>query len=123
MHILRIALQIVVALGLLNVWFLRFRQNTGYRGGNAHSMKEEFALYGLPRWSMYLVGALKTGVAVCMIAGIWIPALVFPAAVVLFVLMLGVLAMHAKVQDRVKKSLPALGVLALSVGICLLPGR
>ncbi len=123
MHILRIALQILVALGLVNVWFLRFRQSTGYRGGNAHSMKEEFALYGLPLWSMYLVGALKTGVAVCMIAGIWIPALVFPAAVVLFVLMLGALAMHAKVRDRMKKSLPALGVLALSVGICLLPGR
>ena len=37
--------QILVALGLLNVWLLRFRKPTPYRGGQARSMPEEFAAF------------------------------------------------------------------------------
>jgi hypothetical protein len=120
MNLLQSALQIIVALGLLNVWVLRFKQNTAYRGGNAHSMKEEFAFYGLPVQFVYVVGALKIAVALCFIAGIWLHFLVLPAALLLCLLMLGALAMHVKVRDPLKKSLPALAVLVLSAAICVL---
>ena len=107
--------QIVAALGLLNVWLLRANQATPYRGGEARSMREEFQAYGLPAWFTWVIGALKIGVAVSLIAGLWFPALVLPAALLLSILMLGALAMHVKVHDPLKKSLPALGMLTLSL--------
>ncbi len=110
--------QIVVAIGLLNVWLLRFRRRTAYRGGDARSMPEEFAVYGLPAWSTYVVGTLKVGAACCLIAGLWMRITVFPAALVISFLMLGALAMHLKVRDPLKKSLPALSILTLSLIIC-----
>lgn len=119
MHLAISILQIVVALGLLNVWLLRFHRSTGYRGGNAATMREEFAVYGLPGWSTYLVGALKIGAALCLIVGVWVPRLVFPAALLVGILMLGALAMHLKVQDPLKKSVPALAILVMCILICL----
>jgi hypothetical protein len=106
-------LQVIVALGLLNVWLLRFGRGTPYRGGNAQSMREEFAVYGLPRWAVYGVGGLKIAAALCLLAGIWVHVLVLPAAAVIAVLMVGALAMHLKVRDPLAKSLPAFSVLAL----------
>ena len=111
-------LQIVVALGLLNVWLLRFNQSTAYRGGGARSMPEEFSAYGLPGWFIYVVGALKVGGALCLIAGIWFPSLVFPAALVIGFLMVGALAMHFKIGDPFKKSVPALFMLTSCIVIC-----
>lgn len=111
-------LQIIVALGLLNVWLLRFAQSTAYRGGGARSMPEEFAAYGLPGWMIYVVGALKVGGALCLIAGIWFPSLVFPAALVIGFLMVGALAMHFKIGDPLKKSAPAVFMLMSCVVIC-----
>jgi uncharacterized membrane protein YphA (DoxX/SURF4 family) len=110
-------LQIAAALGLLNVWLLRFNQRTAYRGGSAGSMREEFATYGLPAWFAYLIGILKVGSAIALIVGIWIPVLVLPAAGLIGVLMLGALSMHIKIHDPLKKSLPALGMLVLCLGI------
>lgn len=110
-------LQILVALGLLNVWLLRFKQSTAYRGGQARSMPEEFAAYGLPGWFLYVVGALKVGGALCLIAGIWLPGLVLPSALVIAVLMVGALAMHLKIRDPFRKCVPALFMLTLCVMI------
>ena len=108
-------LQIVVALGIFNVWVLRFGKSTDWRGGSAVNMKEEFEVYGLPTWSMRVVGFLKLLFATCLIAGIWIPALTRPAACGIAVLMLGAVAMHIKVKDPLKKSLPAFTMLVLSL--------
>jgi hypothetical protein len=108
--------QIIVGCGLLNVWLLRFNKSTAYRGGTAANMLEEFAAYGLPAWSCYLVGFLKVTSAFALLAGL-IPALsvlVLPAAVIVALLMTGAVAMHVKVGDPFKKSLPALSVLILS---------
>ena len=80
-------------------------------------MREEFAAYGLPVWFTYVVGTLKVGSAVALLAGIWFPALVLPAAALVCVLMLGALAMHTKIRDPLQKSLPALIMLALCVAI------
>jgi hypothetical protein len=106
--------QIIVGCGLLNVWLLRFNKSTAYRGGTAANMLEEFAAYSLPAWSCYLVGFLKVASAFALLAGLLYPVLVLPAAIVIALLMAGAVAMHVKVGDPLKKSLPALSVLILS---------
>ena len=119
MNIVFSIFQIAVAAGLLNVWLLRFQRRTPYRGGDARSMREEFAVYGLPGWFRYLIGTLKVGLALCLVAGLWLRFLVFPAALLIAILMLGALAMHLKIRDPLKKSVPALVMLALSAAISL----
>jgi uncharacterized membrane protein YphA (DoxX/SURF4 family) len=112
--------QIALALGLLNVWLVRFNRETAYRGGKARTMREEFEAYGLPGWSTYLVGGLKIGAAIALIAGLWIPSLVMPAAALIVTLMLGALLMHAKIRDPLMKSLPAALMLMMSVSVVYL---
>lgn len=116
-QVISTSLQVILALGLLNVWVVRARSSTAYRGGTARSLKEEFAVYGLPEWMFYLVGGLKILAAVLLIIGIWVPGLVRPSAAVVAALMVGALAMHAKVKDPLSKSLPALSVLLLCVAV------
>jgi uncharacterized membrane protein YphA (DoxX/SURF4 family) len=113
-------LQVVLGLGLLNVWLVRAQSSTAYRGGSAQSLREEFAAYGLPDWFFYLVGVLKIGSGVLLIVGLWVPEVVPPAAGTVVVLMIGALAMHAKVKDPLIKSLPALLMLLMAVAVVLL---
>jgi uncharacterized membrane protein YphA (DoxX/SURF4 family) len=113
-------LQIIVGLGLLNVWLLRASSSTDYRGGDARSLKEEFRVYGLPDLAFYVVGGLKIAAGVILIAGVWIPLPVGLAAGVVAGLMVGALLMHVKVGDPVKKSVPAGLMLLLSLAILLL---
>ena len=113
-------LQVVIALGLLNVWLVRAGSATSYRGGDARSLQEEFAAYGLPDFFFYLVGVLKVGSALLLLAGIWMGSLVLPAAAVVAVLMVGALSMHVKVQDPAIKSLPAFLMLVMSASLCYL---
>jgi hypothetical protein len=120
MNNFRILLQLIVALGILNVWFLRASKETPFRGGVAKTLRQEFAAYGLPFWFMCLTGALKVGLAFALLAAIWMPRVAQPAAIGLGLLMLGALVMHLKVKDRLKKSVPALTVLALCAAIALL---
>lgn len=114
---LSIVFQIFVALGLLNVWLIRRKNATAYRGGDAQNLKQEFAAYGLPDFMFYVVGGLKILAALALIAGIWLPAVVVPAAGVIVVLMLGAIAMHIKVGDPLMKSVPATLVLLMSATI------
>ena len=111
MEILKIILQLIVGLGILNVWLLRFNKNTSYRGANAESMKEEFKAYGLPETMIYIVGFIKVALALMLIAGIWIESLVDPAAIGMTVMMLGAIIMHLKIKDTFKQTLPALTLL------------
>jgi uncharacterized membrane protein YphA (DoxX/SURF4 family) len=108
-------IQVVIALGIYNVWLVRRGKVTAWRGGPARSLKEEFEVYGLPGWFMGVVGALKLLFATLLIVGIWYPAVTVPAAIGMAVLMLGAVAMHVKVKDPVKRSLPALTMLAMSL--------
>ena len=71
--------QVIVGCGLLNVWLLRFNKSTAYRGGTAANMLEEFAAYGLPAWSCYLVGFLKVTSAFALLAALIYPSLALPA--------------------------------------------
>jgi len=115
MNILINVVQLVVALGLINVWVLRFRRKTPYRGGSSESLPEEFAAYGLPSWSVWTVGSIKLGCAVLFVAGIWLPKAVAPTAAVLTLLMLAAILMHMRVRDPLVKSLPATLMLGMSV--------
>jgi len=120
MELLQQACQLVIALGLLNVWLLRRGKSTGWRGGRAKTMREEFAVYGLPNWAMVLVGVTKVYLAALLLAGLWIPAIAAPAALGLAILMLGAVAMHVKVGDPAKKALPALALFLLCLVVVLL---
>lgn len=120
MEFVRPVLQVIVALGLLNVWLLRAGKATRYRGGNATSIREEFATYGLPVGAMYVVGGLKVMIAVALLVGLWLPALVTPAASVLILLMIGAFLMHLKVKDPLQRSIPSLLMLGMAITLVVL---
>ncbi len=115
--------QTAAALWILNVWFKRFNKDTGYRGGNATNMKEEFEEYGLSTTTMYAVGAAKVSLAGLMIAGLVAPRVSRPASIGLATFMLGAIGMHIKVGDPVKRYLPALSVFSLATVSAVLNGN
>jgi len=112
MDTVTVALQVLLALGLVNVWILRFRKPSAWRGAAAPDMRAEFAAYGLPPWFVGVVGTLKLACAAGLLIGLWVPALVVPAAGLLAALMLGAVLMHVKISDPVRRSLPAFLMLA-----------
>lgn len=115
MDIVGLISQIIVGLGILNVWVIRFNRSTGYRGGDAQNMRDEFLAYGLPVWFMYVVGGFKITLALMLLIGVWVEVLVLPAAIGMAVLMAGAVSMHIKVKDPPKKALPATTVFLLSI--------
>lgn len=115
MHTLSLVFQVVIALGILNVWLLRFGKSTAWRGGDAQNMKQEFEVYGLPEWFMRVVGFLKISFAGLLLAGLWAPVMTPYAAAGMAVLMTGAVVMHFKVKDPLQKSLPALSMLGMSL--------
>jgi hypothetical protein len=92
------------------------KKATRWRGGDATTIIEEFQAYGLPDWSVYLIGGAKVILALLLIAGIWFPVLQFPAAVGLATLLTGSIIMHFKIGDPPLKSFPA----ALFLVMCLI---
>ncbi len=104
-------LQLIIAIGLINVWLFRFNKATDYRGGNAKNMKEEFVAYGLPVWLMYFVGVMKVSIALMLVISFWFEQLLVYNLVALAALMIAAVLMHVKVKDPIKKSYPALSIL------------
>lgn len=98
---------------IFNVWFFRFNKATAYRGGEASTLKEEFIVYGLEGPMIYLIGGVKLLACALLLFGLRFKALVRPSAIILIILMLGALAMHAKVGDPLMRSLPAALLLGL----------
>ncbi len=115
-----IVCQVIIALGIFNVWLVRYGKATGWRGGDAKNLTEEFDFYGLPNWSMKVIGFLKLLFAVLLVAGIWFTDLTQPAAVGMGVLMLGAVIMHFKVGDPLKKSIPAFSLLLLCLAVAFM---
>ena len=107
--------QVIVGLGLLNVWVVRFKKATPFRGGDSKDMLQEFKAYGLPPWSCYLVGTLKVSMAITLLLGLAFPRLVIPAAGVLAALMSVAISQHLQIKDPLKKSVPAALILAMCV--------
>lgn len=113
MNYLIIGIKLVIALGIYNVWLLRSRKATNWRGGDAKNMKEEFEVYGLPGWFMNVVGFFKLLFATMLVVSIWFPSLTMPAAGGMGILMLGAVSMHFKVKDPPKKALPSFSLFVL----------
>jgi hypothetical protein len=63
---------------------------------------------------MIIKGVAKTVLACSLIAAFWFPALTLPTAVRLL-LLLGTVSMRINVGDPIVKSLPASGMLAMSL--------
>ncbi|NER16569.1 DoxX family protein [Spongiivirga citrea] len=117
MKYITIAFQIIVGLSILNVWLVQLNKPTQWRGGNATSIREEFRVYGLPEWSFYLIGFLKVVLALALIAALWFPSFLKPAALGLAALLTGSVLMHVKIKDPIKKSMPAF--IFLSMCLCI----
>lgn len=100
-------IQIIIPFGILNVWLLRSRRATNYRGGEAATLQGEFTVYGLPKFIFYTVGTLKLSAAAMLLLGFFLPDLVIPGAALMSALMLGALVMHAKTGDPAIRYLPA----------------
>lgn len=115
--------QTIAALWILNVWFHRFDKDTGYRGGDATNMREEFAEYGMSEEVMYAVGTAKVGLASLMLAGLAKPRLTRPASIGLAMFMAGAIGMHAKVKDPIKRSMPAITVFSLATIAAIFGGE
>jgi hypothetical protein len=120
MNTLQIVLQVIIALGIANVWLVRKDKSTAYRGGSAQNMKEEFAAYGLSESVMQMIGLAKLTLAAALIVGIWVPMLRLPAAAAMAVLMIGAVGMHIKVKDPAMRAVPAACMLAMSLGVVAL---
>jgi len=118
--ILLVVLQTVIALTILNVWMARFGRASPYRGGGAANMREEFAEYGLPGWTVRAVGGAKVALALCLLAGLWIDSLTRPAAFGIAVFMLAAVGMHVRVGDPPIRSVPAATLLGLTIVTFLL---
>ena len=112
--------QAVIGLSVLRVWLLNFNKPTKWRAGNAISMREEFEVYGLPDWTLYMVGLLKVAFSVGLLAGIWLPELVVISAAGIAFFMFFAILMHIRVKDPIVKSIPAITFLTLSILIILL---
>lgn len=108
---------LIIGFGILNVWLLRFNKETSYRGGNAKTLKQEFEIYGLPEWFFIFVGIVKISLAILLIIGVWFETLTFYSTIGIAILMIGALLMHFKVNDPIKKSLPALSILLMLISI------
>lgn len=123
MKYLKYVLMAIVSLTVLNVWLLRFNKPTIYRGGQAKTMIEEFAAYGLSEAFVYIVGGLKVLAALGLVVGFYYKKLVAPSSAVIAVLMVGAIFMHFKVQDAAIKFLPASLMLFCSLAIIFLVNR
>lgn len=119
-YYLIIALKIIVSVSIINVWLLQANKNTKWRGGNATTIFEEFEAYGLSRTTCYVVGFLKVGAAITLLASIQYTHLAVTASSILAILLLGSIAMHLKIKDPLYKSFPAFLFLLMNLAIIYL---
>ena len=109
-------IQMTIATVIFFVWTIRFNWDTNYRGGDAKNLREEFKVYGLPDWSVPVVGSAKIALAVTLVVGIWIPLPVKTAAMFMAALMGGAVLMHLRMRDDpISKAMPAMSMLAMSL--------
>jgi len=102
-----IVLKVIVCLSILNVWLVQAKKPTKWRGGNAQTIFEEFEVYGLPKSLCYVIGFVKVGLALILLASIQFEYLTLIGSLGLALLLLGSILMHIKVKDPLYKSFPA----------------
>ena len=114
MSTVAIIAQVIIALGIFNVWIVRRDRSTPYRPEGASNMEEEFRRYGLPDWVRVAVGSTKVTLAVLLLFGILFTPLAVGAAALMALLMLSAVFAHVRVGDPWMKSVPAALMLTLS---------
>lgn len=117
MDMLAMISQIIVILGILNVWLVRPNTPSKYRGLDARTLKEEFKQYGYPNWVFFVIGALKIASALLLAMGFLWPIFTMLGSLSLTVLMIGAVGSHLKVNDPLMKMTPALVMATLSLFI------
>ena len=120
METLSIVLQVVIALGIVNVWLVRSGRSTPYRPEGATSLAEEFDRYGLPGWVRQSVGAAKLALAAALVIGVFVTPIALPAAALVALLMAAAIGAHVRVGDPWIKSMPASLMLAMSAGVAFI---
>ena len=120
MEYLEIAIKLIISLSVLNVWLFRANKETPWRGGTAKSLREEFQEYGLSDQQMRLVGAIKIILAILILISIFYSPLEIFGAVGMIVMMTGAIAMHIKINDPIKRSIPAFSFLILSIVLLII---
>lgn len=115
--LIALSLQIIVALAILNVWFLRSSKQTKFRGSDARTLSEEFENYGLSKNVYVFTSVVKPMIAIMLLIAIFFPFLTKPSVIALSLFMLGAVYMHFKVRDTFVKYIPALSILCGCVAI------
>jgi hypothetical protein len=118
--IVAVALQLIIALGIANVWILRADRATPYRPDGTSSLAEEFTRYGLPDWVRRAVGVTKLALAVVLVAGIYFSSLTTPAAVLMALLMVAAIIAHIRIRDPWTKAVPASLMLFMSTAVAVI---
>ena len=67
MENLQIVIQLIIALGIFNVWIIRINKPSKYRGGNSKNMESEFKIYGFSNLVMKIIGFSKLSLAFLLI--------------------------------------------------------
>lgn len=119
MTTLAIVFQVVIALGIFNVWLLRRDRPTAFRPEGANSIAEEFKRYGFPDWVRVTVGSTKVVLAVLLLAGIVFAQVAFPAAALMSMLMAAAIVAHVRVRDPLIKAAPAFLMLVMSMVVAV----
>lgn len=119
MEYLILSLKVILGLSIINVWTINKNKASQWRGGNAKNIFEEFEVYGLPKWMVYVVGVSKVTLALLLLISIEYNSLVMIASLGLAVFLSGSILMHLKIKDSIKKSIPAAFFLLLSLFIYL----
>ncbi|MEC7395129.1 MAG: DoxX family protein, partial [Verrucomicrobiota bacterium] len=83
-------------------------------------MKEEFAVYGLPAWSVPIMRVLKLSLALALLVGYFYQPVVKPVAGALTVIMFVAVMMHLKLRrDPLVRALPSYLLLCFSIFLIL----
>ncbi|MEC8419770.1 MAG: DoxX family protein [Verrucomicrobiota bacterium] len=100
--------QVSIILGIIYAWTLGFNRLSKFRAGNAKTMSEEFLVYGLPEWSLYVIGGIKLTLACLMILGFFLPYFVKPIAGLICLVMGAAVILHLKIrEDSLLKAFPS----------------
>ena len=106
-----------ISIVIVAVWIFRPKLETNYRAGNAKNIFEEFEVYGLPHWSVYVIGGTKISLAIMLVVGIWYSPIVQYAALGMGILMAGAIICHLKTKgDPLSRVTPA----SLMLLMCIL---
>lgn len=94
--------QIAVALSVAFVWTFRY-----------HNVIAEFKTFGLSDLTRNLVGVSKIALATLLVTGIWFPAVLLPASLLMAFFMISAQGFHFKIKNTFIKHLPSLILLVL----------